>query len=196
MRPFLGALWAVLATTNDGSNLRTRNVVHTRRIRHALEWIRAVLEGKQTPLARTLRAFRPASGVIILTDASTWGLGAVVLERGEPKEFSSCPIPPEFILRTGAIPGIPKHMTLGSIVPTFSRSDVAHQTPDWVSGTCQGRQHWRPLHHCKGQGQLPRTVDGRQGDSTGPSEREIRVHHTPTHQHQAEQDCRPSQSTT
>ena len=73
MRPFLGALWAVLATTNDGSNFRTRNVVHTRRIRHALEWIRAVLEGKQTPLVRTLRAFRPTSGVIILTDASTWG---------------------------------------------------------------------------------------------------------------------------
>ena len=112
MRPFLGALWAVLATMNDGSNFRTRNVVHTRRIRHALEWIRAVLEGKQTPLVRTLRAFRPTSGVIILTDASTWGLGAVMLEQGEPKEFFSCPIPPEFILRTGAIPGIPKHMTL------------------------------------------------------------------------------------
>eukprot|EP00435_Cladocopium_sp_Y103_P055235 s871_g18.t1 len=110
MRPFLGAIWAVLAT-DDGPS-RARKLVHTKRIAHAMEWILSLLDETTVPFTRVVRAFKPSSGAIIITDASTWGLGGVLLEGGRPAEFFSCPIPFQFTLKTGAIPGIPKHMAL------------------------------------------------------------------------------------
>ena len=111
MRPFLGGLWAVLAATNEGRTA-ARNVVHTRRIALSLEWILAVLFEKEAPFVRTVRAFRENSGATIITDASTWGLGGVLLIEGTPKEFFSLPIPYEFIQKCNATPGDPKHMAL------------------------------------------------------------------------------------
>ena len=104
MRPFLSSLWSALATTNDGPSARC--VVRTRRIEPALEWIRHLLGGKAVPFVRIVRAFRPNTGAIVITDASTWGLGGTIAE------FFSCPIPPEFVQRAHALPGLPKHMAL------------------------------------------------------------------------------------
>ena len=111
MRPFLGGLWAVLATANDGA-LRAGKLVHTRRVAVSFEWILALLEAEKAPLVRTVRAIRKASGAILVTDASTWGLGGVLLLNGNPVEYFSCAIPYEFIRRTKAEPGLPKHMAL------------------------------------------------------------------------------------
>ena len=61
---------------------------------------------------RTVRAIRETSGAILITDASTWGLGGVLLIDGSPTEYFSCAIPYEFIRRTKAEPGLPKHMAL------------------------------------------------------------------------------------
>ena len=110
MRPFLSSLWSALATTNDGPSARC--VVHTRRIEPALEWTRHLLGGKAVPFVRIVRAFRPNTGAIVITDASTWGLGGILIVQGTIAEFFSCPIPPEFVLRTHALPGLPKHMAL------------------------------------------------------------------------------------
>ena len=110
LRPFLGAFWSVL-TTDDGPK-RARQLVHTKRIAQACEWILALLEEKDAPFVRTVRAFHTNSEAIIITDASTWGFGGLLILRGQPVEFFSCPIPFEFIYKTGAVPGLPKHMTL------------------------------------------------------------------------------------
>ena len=61
-------LWAVLATA-------TGKLIHTRRAALSFEWILALLEAEKAPLVRTVRAIRETSGAILITDASTWGLG-------------------------------------------------------------------------------------------------------------------------
>ena len=111
MRPFLGGLWATLRATNDGLK-RPGNLAHTKRIAHSLNWILALLGEKKAPFVWVFRAIRTNSGAIVVTDASTWGLGGVLFIHGEPKEFFSCPIPFEFIRRTKATPGLPKFMAL------------------------------------------------------------------------------------
>ena len=108
MKPFLAGLWAVLASTNDGGK-STRKLIHTKRIVRALEWIVAVLQNFAT---RTVRALRPNPEVVIITDASTHGMGGVLLHKGEPVEFFSCPIPSVFTKRFGALTGESKHMAL------------------------------------------------------------------------------------
>lgn len=111
LRPFLAGLWAVLTTTNDGAT-RARNLVHTCRIAPALKWVSALLKERRVPLTRTVRAFRVVSEAIVITDASTWGMGGVLFVRGLPVEYFSCPIPYEFCRRTGCGPGKSKHMAL------------------------------------------------------------------------------------
>ena len=108
MRPFLAGLWAVLASTNDNGK-PVGKLIHTKRIAKALEWISAVLQNFAT---RTVRALRPNPEVVIITDASTHGMGGVLLRKGEPSEFFSCPIPSVFTKRFGALTGESKHMAL------------------------------------------------------------------------------------
>ena len=59
-----------------------------------------------------VRAVRLESDATIITDASTKGMGAVLLVGGLPAEYFSFPIPAEFILRFKATTGDPKHMAL------------------------------------------------------------------------------------
>ena len=108
MRPFLSALWAVLGSANDGSKISGK-LIHTKRIAPALEWILSVLVNFAQ---RTLWAHRPESHAVIVTDASTHGLGAVKYVRGEPKEYFSCPIPSVFIHKFNAQTGDPQYMCL------------------------------------------------------------------------------------
>ena len=77
-----------VATTNDGLNLRARNVARVRRIGIALDWIKALLSGNRTLLVLVLHTFRKTSKVIILMPP----LGvyrAVMMLRGEPTEHLS-----------------------------------------------------------------------------------------------------------
>ena len=110
VRPFLASLWAVVAQANDGQRTSGK-LVHTRRIGQALNWIAAFLRG-ETCLTRTVRSHRPKSSAMVITDASTHGMGGVLFKDGEPTEFFSLPIPSEFILRFRASTGDPKHMAL------------------------------------------------------------------------------------
>ena len=110
MRPFLSSLWAAMKT-NDGPQ-RTRNVIHVRRIAAALMWINEMLGEKNFPFVRTVRSVRVKTNAILITDASTMGLGGVLMVGGSPIEFFSTPIPHEFLSHTGAKPGDPKHMAL------------------------------------------------------------------------------------
>lgn len=66
----------------------------------------------ETCLTRTVRSHRPKSSAMVITDASTHGMGGVLFKDGEPTEFFSLPIPSEFILRFRASTGDPKHMAL------------------------------------------------------------------------------------
>lgn len=85
MRPFLSALWAVLGSANDGSKTSGK-LIHTKRIASALEWILSVLVNFSQ---RTLWVHRPESHAVIVTDASTHGLGAVTYIRGSRKNTSA-----------------------------------------------------------------------------------------------------------
>ena len=77
----------------------------------ALDWVLTFLQEERI-LCRVVRAVRMKSEATIITDASTKGMGAVLLVGSEPMEYFSCPIPSEFILRFQASTGDPKHMAL------------------------------------------------------------------------------------
>ena len=66
MRPFLGAIWPVLAT--DDGPPRARKLVHTKRIAQAMNW--ALREETSVTFTRVVRAIKPASGAIVTSDAS------------------------------------------------------------------------------------------------------------------------------
>ena len=85
--------------------------MHVRRIEPALRWIDQLLGEENVPFVRTVRAIRPKPKATRITDASTWGLGGVLVVDGLPVSFFSTPIPMEFINHTKAMPGDPKHMT-------------------------------------------------------------------------------------
>ena len=108
MRPFLAGLWAVLGDANDTGKPGGK-LIHTKRIAHALDWIIAVLHKFAT---KTVRAIRPNSKAMVITDASTFGLGAVLFFDGVPRDYFSCPIPSVFIHKFKANTGDPKHMAL------------------------------------------------------------------------------------
>ena len=110
LRPFLASLWAVVAQANDRGKTPGK-LVHTRRIGQALKWISAFLGGENS-LTRVVMARRRSSGYTIVTDASTYGMGGVLVEGDKPREFFSIPIPGEFILRFNAQTGDPRHMAL------------------------------------------------------------------------------------
>ena len=136
MRPFLNSLWAALAT-NDGPK-QTRNVVHVRRIGIALQWIDALLGEKAAPFTRVVRAFRQETKCIIITDASTRGLGAIMIVGDRPVEFFSTIIPQEFIVPYwGTTRGPQPHGALGIPVPLTSRKDMADKVSTWVHHPCQ-----------------------------------------------------------
>ena len=82
LRPFLTSFWAALSRhvlADDGTALkRYRQLVHVKRIRPALKWVRALMSGAPGPLERTFYAFPENTDLEIVTDASPWGLGGIV----------------------------------------------------------------------------------------------------------------------
>ena len=110
LRPFLASLWVVIAQANDRGKAPGK-LVHTRRIGQALKWISAFLGGENS-LTRVVMARRQMSGHSVFTDASTFGMGGVLIEGDSPRECFSIPIPGEFILRFKASTGDPRHMAL------------------------------------------------------------------------------------
>ena len=105
MRPFLSARGRRLQRRTTAL-ISALEMLRTRAAQD-MDWINALLNGKQMPLVRTLRAFRNTS---LASDHSHGCLHFAYRSR-KNKHFH-CPMPAELILRTGANQWQPKHMTL------------------------------------------------------------------------------------
>ena len=110
LRPFLAGLWAPLGkdqtrggasfdeggTAGAGGLLKRRlpdDLIHVRRIRHTLRWLRAFLLGECGALERKFPHRLPAGPVARLAmDASPWGIGAVLIVGGVVVEWLAGPI--------------------------------------------------------------------------------------------------------
>ncbi len=101
LRPFLGPLWAVSANTsnNDGTptaglppaggrrnNGLPAHLAHVSRVKEALSWAKALLSREAGALIRVhpLEATPPSEVLCVTTDASPWGIGAVLSKDGYP----------------------------------------------------------------------------------------------------------------
>ena len=94
LRPFLASIWAALSSVgsaNDGSK-KSGKLVHTRRFRAALVWIKALLGGEPAPMRRTLRAASININAEIVTDACPFGLGGLLRVDGKVVECFAVPI--------------------------------------------------------------------------------------------------------
>eukprot|EP00435_Cladocopium_sp_Y103_P017439 s3840_g4.t1 len=118
LRPFLASLWAVLpfnrSTTNDGAQPKGHSgrLVHVRRIRPALVWIKALLDGSEAPLVRTLEAFKPNLEVTITTDACPFGVGGTLRVSGKLVSAFASDLPKCLLEKFRASRGDAKHTTL------------------------------------------------------------------------------------
>jgi hypothetical protein len=91
-RPFLSDLWAAIAdclSSTRQSNAPT-NCIWLSQIKSSLTWMISFLQGISGSLERTyltnVRKGR-CEKVVIISDASPWGLGAVLIVNGRPKSF-------------------------------------------------------------------------------------------------------------
>jgi hypothetical protein len=101
LRPFLSPLWAVSANTStiDGTptegspsaggrrnNGLPAHLAHVSRVSEALTWARALLLREAGSLTRVhpLGVTPPSEVLCITTDASPWGIGAVLTQEGNP----------------------------------------------------------------------------------------------------------------
>eukprot|EP00435_Cladocopium_sp_Y103_P053506 s1434_g17.t1 len=118
LRPFLSSLWSVLpscrVTADDGASTRSTSgkLVHVRRVRPGLLWIRALLTGEAAPLRRQLEAFFPELEVTITTDACPFGIGGTLRVSGELKEVFHSDLPKEVLAKFNAAKGDSKYTTL------------------------------------------------------------------------------------
>ena len=95
IRPFLGMVWAALASSSSsrgfGKSKLPTNLIHCRQFRVALDWLLALLQGRHGPLVRTfpLQVITADEGDYIATDACHGALqesyiDAIFLCRGMP----------------------------------------------------------------------------------------------------------------
>ncbi|CAE7854136.1 unnamed protein product, partial [Symbiodinium necroappetens] len=115
LRPFLASFWSVLsrhAVTSEGLPVKeARKLIHVRRIRPALRWVRALLSGGPT-IEKIFYARPPRTDLEIVTDASPWGIGGVRRHSGKPTGYFYSHLPDGVLKKFGAERGLPKHNTL------------------------------------------------------------------------------------
>ncbi|CAE7848405.1 unnamed protein product, partial [Symbiodinium necroappetens] len=115
LRPFLASFWSVLsrhAVTSEGLPVKeARKLIHIRRIRPALRWVRALLSGGPT-IEKIFYARPPRTDLEIVTDASPWGIGGVRRHSGKPTGYFYSHLPDGVLKKFGAERGLPKHNTL------------------------------------------------------------------------------------
>ena len=118
LRPFLSSIWAVLPTnrvaTGDGAHAKgiSGKLVHVRRIRPALCWIKSLLDGSGAKLQRTLSAFHPEREVTVTTDACPFGIGGTLRVSGELVSSFASDLPKSILDKFKANRGDAKHTTL------------------------------------------------------------------------------------
>ena len=115
LRPFLASFWSVLsrhAVTSEGLHVKeARKLIHVRRIRPALRWVRALLSGGPA-IEKIFYARPPTTDLEIVTDASPWGIGGVRRHSGKPTGYFYSHLPEGVLKKFGAERGLPKHNTL------------------------------------------------------------------------------------
>ena len=115
LRPFLASFWSVLsrhAVTSEGLPVKeARKLIHVRRIRPALRWVRALLAGGPT-VEKIFYASPPKTDLEIVTDASPWGIGGVRRQSGKPTGYLYSHLPEGVLRKFGAERSLPKHNTL------------------------------------------------------------------------------------
>ena len=72
LKPFVATFWAALATTNA-----TDDYIFTQQVAIGLVWLRALFRAKE-PLFHRRWFGRPATQVVLVTDASPFGGGALL----------------------------------------------------------------------------------------------------------------------
>ena len=86
---------------------------HTKRIDSSLRWILALLKGEENyNLRRTFVAFPPPETYELVTDASPWGLGGVLLQDGTPVRWYASKLQPKLLNKFKAATGDPAFNTL------------------------------------------------------------------------------------
>ena len=85
LRPFLGMLWAALASKSK----LPASLIHVRQFRVALDWLLALLQGRHGPLVRLfpLHEQWAEEGSYIATDACPWGMAGVRFENHRPVQW-------------------------------------------------------------------------------------------------------------
>jgi hypothetical protein len=88
-RPFLAEVWTAIGSHNLASSNAPLNCLWSRQISHSLHWMQAFLWKQAGTLSRNFTCdayFRVGRQVEIITDASPWGVGAVLFVDGVPVE--------------------------------------------------------------------------------------------------------------
>ena len=91
LKAVLSPLWAALADRGGaaGGTVKGEGKVAVVRIAHALKWIHAFLSRKRGSIERTYRTAERFTQVVVqlVTDASPWGLGAILYLDGKAHEY-------------------------------------------------------------------------------------------------------------
>ena len=85
LRPFLGMVWAALASKSS----LPATLIHVRQFQIALDWLLALFNGRHGPLVRLfpLEEAWAEDGSYIATDACPWGMGGVRFEKHRPVQW-------------------------------------------------------------------------------------------------------------
>ena len=153
LRAFIAPLWAVSADKwthrEDDCNSKTpRHLVHVKRIKPTLIWLRAFLTGEAQTIRRNYH-FKAQSQVYlhIAMDASTTGLGGVLFDSqtGKPTQYFADPITEddEKMLNTqrGQAKGMPIWEALAMLVALRTWSLPGETLCISVTGDCLGVLH-------------------------------------------------------
>ena len=117
IRPFLGMVWAALASSSSsrglGKSKLPTNLIHCRQFRVALDWLLALLQGRHGPLVRTfpLQVITADEGDYIATDACPWGFAGILYRRHIPVSWYATPLTELDLRRFSAKRGDSGHNT-------------------------------------------------------------------------------------
>ena len=128
LRPFLGMLWAALASRSK----LPATLIHVRQFRVALDWLLALLRGRHGPLVRLfpLQEQWADEGSYIATDACPWGMAGVRFEKHKPVQWYATKLTAFDLRKFSATTGESKFNT------TWEALALLIAIRLWLPGTC------------------------------------------------------------
>ena len=115
-RPWMAMLWAALTSVREPTKATTRRrkgLIFAKQVANALRWLKALLHLRQgEPGLCKLHCWRPqAVTVMIQTDASPWGLGAIIVSGQQILAYISDPLHEQDYQLFNSVPGNPSFQT-------------------------------------------------------------------------------------